>query len=147
MPHFSVTVNRQAVPVCATSVAAFFVVAFEGALEIEVAVAAPIQTVHLRPLSRNVEPEIEAQIVRFRLDRPGNFSLGIDGMMPLFVFANAPETARPDATDERVYFFAAGRTHEIGTLEIRGGETVYILRAVKNDDFATAPIESESRLQ
>ena len=59
-PHFSVAINNQPVPVCATGVAAFFVVAFEGAIDIEVTVEAPLHKVHLRPLSRNIVPEIEA---------------------------------------------------------------------------------------
>lgn len=125
-PHFSVAINGQVVPVCATGVAAFFVVAFEGAVEFEVTVEAPIQKLHLRPLSRGIVPEIEAKTVRFRLERPGHFSLEIDGLMPLFLFCNAPESARPDAGDKRVHFFEAGQTHEIGTLEMQSGETVYI---------------------
>lgn len=125
-PHFAVRANGQPVPVCATGVAAFFVLAFEGALDIQVTVEAPVQKVFLRPLSRGIVPEIETQTVRFSLDQPGNFSLEIDGMMSLFVFANAPEAQRPDANDERVHFFAAGQTHHVGELEIHSGETVYI---------------------
>jgi hypothetical protein len=125
-PHFSVSINGQTVPVCATSVAAFFVVAFEGAIDIEVTVTVPSQNVRLRPLSRKIATEVNAQTVKFRLERPDNLSLEIDGLMPLFVFANAPETARPDASDPRVHFFAAGQTHEVGELEIGSDETVYI---------------------
>lgn len=124
--HFSVAVNDQSVPVCATGVSAFFVVAFEGTLDIEVTVQAPLHNVSLRPLSRNNVPEIEGQIIRFSLDRPGNWSLEIDGMMPLFVCANALETARPADNDPSVHFFASGQTHDIDTLHICSGETVYI---------------------
>ena len=125
-PQFAVCVNGQPVPVCATGVAAFFVVAFDGVIAIEVTVETPLDTVSLRPLSRNNVPEIEHQTVRFSLDRPGNWSLEIEGMMPLFVFANAPETARPAADDPGVHFFAAGQTHDIGTRQMESGETVYI---------------------
>ncbi len=125
-PHFSVSINGQSVPVCATGVAAFLVIAFEGAIEFEVSVEAAIQTAQLRPLSRNITTRIEDRTVRFRLERADNFSLEIDGLMPLFVFANAPESARPEPNDAGVHFFAAEKTHEIGQLEIKSGESVYI---------------------
>jgi hypothetical protein len=125
-PHFVVSMNDQPVPVCTTGVAAFFVVAFEGAISIEVKVEAPLHKVYLRPLSRNITPEIDAQKLRFTLDQPGNWSLEIDGLMPLFIFANALETARPDADAPNVHYFAAGHTHHIDTLQIGNGETVYI---------------------
>lgn len=126
--YFSVTVNKEPVPVCATGVAAFCVVAFEGIIDIKVTVEAPLSQskVYLRPLSRGIVPDIQAHTVRFSLDRPGNWSLEIEGMMPLFVFANALETTRPDPDDPKVHYFAAGRTHDIDTLQIRSGETVYI---------------------
>ncbi|HEX8234780.1 MAG TPA: glycosyl hydrolase family 28 protein [Abditibacteriaceae bacterium] len=125
-PHFSVAINDQPVPVCTTGVAAFFVVAFEGTIDIGVTVEAPLHEVYLCPLSRGILPKIEAQTVRFSLDRLGNWSLEIDGMMPLFVCANALETARPIVSDQSVHFFPAEQTHHIDTLQIGSGETVYI---------------------
>lgn len=124
--HFSVTLNGQNVPVCATGVAAFLVVAFEGTVEFEVTVESPVKNARLRPLSRDIGVQVEGCTVRFALERPDNFSLEIDGLVPLFIFANAIETARPDADDPRVHFFAAGQTHQVGELEIESGETVYI---------------------
>ncbi|HEX8551025.1 MAG TPA: glycosyl hydrolase family 28 protein [Abditibacteriaceae bacterium] len=124
--HFSVTLNGQDVPVCATGVAAFLVVAFEGTVEFEVTVESSFKNASLRPLSRNLAVQVEGRTVRFQLERPDNLSLEIDGLMPLFIFANAIETARPDANDSSVHFFAAGQTHEVGELEISSGETVYI---------------------
>jgi hypothetical protein len=88
-PHFSVVINHQPVPVCATGVARFSWWRLRGVINIEVTVEAPLNRVHLRPLSRNNVPEIEGQTIRFSLDQPGNWSLEIDDMMPLFVFANA----------------------------------------------------------
>lgn len=125
-PHFSVAINGQAVPVCATGVAAFIVVAFEGTVDFEITVESAIKSALLRPLSRNLPLQVEGRIARFQLEQPDNLSLEIDGLMPLFIFANPTETARPDATDPRVHFFAAGQTHDVGELEIGSGETVYI---------------------
>jgi hypothetical protein len=125
-PHFTVTIEGQPVPVCATGVAAFLVVAFEGTVRFEVTVESPVKSASLRPLSRDVPVQIEGCTVRFQLERPDNFSLEIDGLMPLFIFANSFETAWPDADDSSVHFFGGGKTHEIGELEIGSGETVYI---------------------
>jgi len=101
-------------------------VAFDEEVEFRVTVQSPIQRASLRPLSRAIKIQVEGSTVSFRLTRPDNFSLEIDGLMPLFIFANAVDTARPDARDPRVRFFSAGKTHEVGELMIASGETVYI---------------------
>ena len=49
-----------------------------------------------------------------------------EGVLPLFLFANPPESNRPDPDDPKVHFFEAGKVHEPGQIELKDDETLYL---------------------
>ncbi len=83
---------------------------FSGEIEVAVRTHRAIQTARIRPLALGIEPAIEGDTVRFRLKRPVNLSLEINGELfdNLQLFTNAPENARPDPADPRVIYFGPG---------------------------------------
>lgn len=92
---------------------------FDFAGEVEVVVRSargPIRTARIRPLSFGLKPEVEGDTLRFRLTRPRNLSVEVNGdiFANLHLFANAPERERPDPADPRVIYFGPG-IHDAGT--------------------------------
>jgi polygalacturonase len=123
---YRVWVNDQSVEVFHTNVADF--VAFEcgGTMRIAVEATQSFSEVWLRPLSRGLKPVIEGDRVHFEIDRGQNLCLDIPGQNPLFIYANPPVFNRPDANDPKVHFFKAGQIYEVGEIELKSGETLYI---------------------
>jgi hypothetical protein len=124
--EFQVRVAEQPVFVHRTAVADFAAVECNGAIEVEVEVAQPVKSVRVRPLSRQIEAQFEGTRVRFRLEEPTNVSVEIEGLKPLFFYANPPETDVPDADDPNTYYFKAGQTYEVGELVLESNQTLYI---------------------
>lgn len=97
-----------------------------GPLDIELEAGAPLEGAVVRPLSRGIAAVIEGTRLRFRLERPDNLCVEAPGLPTLFIYANPPETHRPDPAAPGVIWFAAGAVHEIGTLELSPGATLYV---------------------
>ena len=87
-----------------------------------------IKWVDVRPLSAGVHPVFSDSTITFTLSRPGQLSIELNGSirLPLFLFADAPEGRRPEGSDARTIFFAAGRVYHPGVINMKSGQTLYI---------------------
>ncbi len=96
-------------------------------MEVLVQLAKAPKDVVIRPLSAGVVAKIDGNTLTFRLPRPMNLSVELDGDLrdPLLVFAN-PEIQTPDKTDPKVKFFEAGKIHDAGEINLKDGETLYL---------------------
>jgi len=106
--------------------------AFDFSGSVEVAVTSnrgDVKTARVRPLSYNIAKEIKGNTVYFKLDRPSNLSIEINGDIfhNLHLFANPLETYRVNRNDASLIYFGPG-VHEIpgGVLKIPSGKTVYL---------------------
>ena len=123
---FAVRVNGQPAGVLHTNPADFVIIPIDGAIEIEVDAPGPIKQVVVRPLSKGVRAQVEGRTVRFALAGPAHLSVEIDGLLPIFVFADAPDANPPGPEDTGVHYFRAGQVYEVGELQLAGDETLYI---------------------
>jgi hypothetical protein len=84
-----------------------------------------------------VRAQVEGRTARFALTEPAHLSVEIDGLLPLYVFADPPDAEAPSPDDvssgnvpspddKGVHYFRAGQVHEVGELHLAGGETLYI---------------------
>jgi len=98
-----------------------------GEAEIVINSRRPVNTVTVRPLRSGIQPEIAGNIIRFRLAKPGQYTVELNDSpeSALHIFANPPETAVPAADDSRVVYFGPG-LHEVATLELSSGQTLYL---------------------
>ena len=100
--------------------------------EVEVAVKSnkgKIQQARIRPLSYGVKPEVKGNILYFRLFKPQNLSVEINGDIfhNLHLFANPIDAFVPDKKDSNLIYFGPG-VHKIngGKLKVPSGKTVYL---------------------
>ena len=88
-----------------------------------------VKWVDLRPISAEIKPVFKSDSsITFRINNPGQFSIELNGTFktPLFLFANAPETDKPDYNDKNVLFFETGKIHYPGTINLKDNQQVYI---------------------
>ena len=127
--EYQVTINGKDAFVYASPVpAAYCSFDMSGSVEISIKANRDIKWVDVRPLSAGIKVNCKDSTITFKLTRPSQLSIELNGSikMPLFIFANAPEKDKPSKTDPNVIFFEAGKIHNAGLIEIKSNQTVYI---------------------
>ncbi|PTQ93650.1 glycosyl hydrolase family 28 [Mucilaginibacter yixingensis] len=103
---------------------------FSGTVEVAVTYnKGTVESARIRPLSYNIQHQVDHKTVFFKLNKPANISVEINGNIfdNLHLFANPLEEVVPGAHDPNVIFFGPGY-HQIagGRLVVPSGKTVYI---------------------
>jgi len=103
---------------------------FEGEVEVSVTYnKGNINTARVRPLSYDITHRVNGNTLLFKLDRPRNLSVEVNGdiFRNLHLFANPLETYIPDRKDPDLIYFGPG-IHEKKEeeLKIPSGKTVYL---------------------
>jgi hypothetical protein len=127
-PDYRVEVDGQAIFTAAFAAGSYGSFGTDGAAEIVVKPARPVaKPPVVRPLRLGIRPEIrpDGSFV-FAVTSPCQLLLEIPGAPDLMLFANPPEGMRPDPADPRVRYFAAGKVHDAGPIELTSGQTLYL---------------------
>lgn len=131
-PEFSVTVDGKNALVYSSPIPAAFC-SFVMNKPVEIAIKSltrDIKWVDVRPLSAGIKPVFKNSdsTITFKINKPGQFSIELNGSIkiPLYLFANAPETGKPDRTDKNVLYFESGKIHYPGTINLKDNQQVYI---------------------
>jgi hypothetical protein len=105
---------------------------FDFSGEVEVSVTnnkGNIQQARIRPLSYGIQPVIKGNVCNFRLFRPSNLSVEINGDIfhNLHLFANPVDHFVPNKKDTNLIYFGPGvYTIEGGKMNVPSGRTVYL---------------------
>lgn len=100
----------------------------EGSVEVVVKSSFPLSNLQILPAAKAIEPQVSGEVARFRLQEPMDLSFEPDGCnSPLLLFANAPETFRPDPADPQVLYFGPGEHNpEGGLIRLSDNQTLYL---------------------
>jgi hypothetical protein len=113
-------------PLDQTELAGFAYWGMSGPVTVEVISKRPFKSVAVRPSSRGIRPVVKGQRITFRLVRPGQVAVELDGLHhALFLFGDAPEAGVPNPGDPNVLYFGAG-VHRPGKIYLKNGQTVYV---------------------
>ena len=97
----------------------------DGKAKVVVTAPRDFREVKIRPLSRNVRPQVEGRTIAFELTRPGAYSVELDGIHEnLHVFAETPPDYRVDKSMKTRYYGPG--EHDAGVIELKTGETLFI---------------------
>lgn len=106
---------------------------FDFSGEVEVSVTfnhGTIQTGRIRPLSYGIAPSIDGNTMTFKLDRPRNLSVEVNGDIfhNLHLFANPIDEKKPKKLKDKnlIYLGPGIHTFPGDTLNVPSGKTVYI---------------------
>ena len=97
----------------------------ESQILITLKVREHVNSVNIRPKSRDVKYIIEGNIVRFSLPGPDKLYIEVNELPPLCLFANPVETFIPDSTATNVRYFGPGEHHP-GMMTLEDNEILYI---------------------
>ena len=123
---FTLRVDGRPVHVQTTAIASFALFELDAPVTVEVTAPGAIPSFELRPRSLSLSGHAEKNTAAFVLSRPVNLWVDIPGFPPLYLFAFAPETDRPDPNDPKVHYFRAGEIYDAGVITLQSGETLYI---------------------
>jgi len=105
---------------------------FDFSGEVEVSVTynkGSIQTSRIRPLSYNIKHEVNGNTLIFKLFKPSNLSIEVNGDIfhNLQLFANPVSAYKPNKKDKNLIYFGPG-IHQIpgDVLKVPANKTVYI---------------------
>ena len=113
-------------PVDQTELAAFAYCDAAGPLSIQITARREIQSVVVRPSSRNITPTVKGQLISFEVAGPGQFTVEVNGWHhALHLFVNPPEHAAPSPTEANVRYFGPGQ-HRPGKIVLESNQTVYV---------------------
>ena len=106
---------------------------FDFSGEVEVSVTfnhGTVRTGRVRPLSYGITPYIDGNTMTFKLDRPRNLSVEVNGDIfhNLHLFANPIDEKKPKKQKDKnlIYFGPGIHTFPGDTLNVPSGKTVYI---------------------
>lgn len=123
----------------AKSPASYTTFDFTGTVTVRVTVPGGATTAMVTPNRRGIKTSTAAGSIYFTISEPGQYTVEVNGSPDhaLHVFANAPESDVPDASDPDVIYYGPGY-HEVGSMTVPSGKTLYlaggaILHATKSD--------------
>jgi hypothetical protein len=130
LPEYSVKVDRIKGVDHFVEIASMAYFDFSGEVELSVTYnKGSIKDSRIRPLSYNIPRQVSGQTITFKLKKPANLSIEVNGDIfhNLHLFANPVETFIPGRTDKNVIYFGPG-IHQISgkKLKVPSGKTVYI---------------------
>ena len=112
---------------CGGERAAFAIFDIAGAVKVKIKPSHPFTSATVLPARAGIKPEIVGGCISFNIGKPQHLTVLLDGSdsTPLHLFIGEPEKNAPKAGDPDVVYFGPG-IHEIETLEIKSGQTVYL---------------------
>ncbi|MCM8900084.1 hypothetical protein KVG29_02460 [Caldicoprobacter algeriensis] len=125
---YEVFVNGKELHVYRTPVSHFVLLSVNGEIEIEVKVLKKFDNFKIRPLSAGIKGYRKNNTVSFKVNMPHKLSFEIDNDLPnpLFILMNPVENIKDVDIYKEVIRFEGGKVHEIGLLELKSGQMVYI---------------------
>ncbi len=127
-PDYRVRVDNKDIFVLKSPAFSMATFAFTGEAEVVVDVQHQIKNVVIRPLALGIKATVDENKLRFRISRPCHLAIEVDDDLrrPLFLFANAPDVSAPRQDDPGVHYFEGGRIHDVGKIELKDNETLYL---------------------
>jgi hypothetical protein len=112
-------------PLEQTEIAAFGYFDTDKTVDVEIESTIDIETVTIRPASKNIKPQVVGNKIRFQIKEPCQLAIEInDHYQALFLFVNPIEDQKKDK-DQYTYYFGPGR-HQPGIIELKDNESIYV---------------------
>lgn len=113
-------------PVGQTELASFFYFAMDEEVNVTLTAEKDFSDIQIRPLSKNIKPVINGRNIGFRIEKPGQYTVELDGFHhALHIFANPVFDFGVSPDDPGVIYYGAG-IHDAGYIELKSGQTLYI---------------------
>lgn len=137
---YKVKVNGVEEKVHSTELGSFSQFEMDSPVKVEIFCVQDIHKVDIRPKSKNISVKHTGGKIEFSLSSPAKLSLEIneDVDNPLFLFADAPESFRPNPEDTNVKYYRSGQRYAAGEIELTDNQTLYVERGAIVDGCVIA---------
>ena len=112
-------------PLEQTEIASFASFDADGTVDVEVESDVKIETVTVRPLSKNIKPEVAGNKIRFQVKEPCQLVVEINDRHKAFHLFVNPVEKRKKNREGYTYYFERGH-HRPGVIELKDNESVYV---------------------
>jgi hypothetical protein len=102
---------------------------FTGSVTLRVKSLKAIKWLDILPSALNIDyKSIDDYTFEFMLEKPEKITILVnnDRNNALHILTNYPETNKPDPDDENVVYYEAGETYDVGVLDLKDNQTLYI---------------------
>jgi hypothetical protein len=111
-------------PLTQTEEAGFASFDMSRPVEIRIDCTEPAANARIRPSAAGIIPRAQGDVISFRVERPGQYTVEVNGMhRALHLFADPPELDRPALRDPHIRFFGPG-VHFPGLIRLTSNETL-----------------------
>ena len=127
--YYSVSGSGKNLFVFDNPVASFSSFELVGKTLITIRANQDVKWVDVRPKNLHIKFNFGSDsTIQITLEHPCNISIELNGHLerPLFIFANAPETSRPDSLNKNLIYYKAGFEYNIGQVNLKSGSSVYL---------------------
>lgn len=113
-------------PIEQTELASFVYYASDEPITVTLTAAKDFSDITVRPLSKNIKPEINGRNIVFVIEKAGQYTVELDGFHnALHIFANPVFDFGVSPDDSGVIYYGAG-IHDAGYIDLKSGQTLYI---------------------
>lgn len=113
-------------PVDQTELASFVYFSMDEPVNVTLTAAKDFSDIVIRPLSKNIKPEIKGRTINFTIEKAGQYTAEFDGFHgALHIFANPVFDFGVKFDDPNVIYYGAG-IHDAGYIELKSGQTLFI---------------------
>ena len=113
-------------PLDQTELASFASFAVDGPVQVQLKPDRPFKEVAVRPISRNIRPQIRDGVIEFTLPSGGQYTVELDGFHnALHIFADDFKDFAIGRNDPQVRYFGPG-LHDAGEIELHDNETLFL---------------------
>ena len=109
-----------------TTIGDFAAFACRGPVQIEIELPRATDQIRIAPARHHLAAVRDGKLARFVLPGAMNLWVEIEGLEPLYLFANSAVQDAPKATAPGVRYFRSGQVYEVGELRLHDDETVFI---------------------
>jgi len=123
---YKVRAGGQDIFVYRTTIGDFAAFGCSGPVEIEIELPGATDQIRIAPARHHLAAARDGKLARFVLPGAMNLWVEIEGLEPLYLFANSAVQDAPKPTDPGVRYFRSGQVYEVGELRLHDDETVFI---------------------
>jgi hypothetical protein len=125
--EFAFRANGRDVTVYQTSAGPFAAFSCNGSVDIEIDLPpGNYGSLTVSPLKHGIGHKINGNRLSFQIPGPILLAVMVDLEPIFYIYANPPENNTPDPNDPEVLYFRAGQVYEVGDLELKSNQTLYI---------------------
>jgi hypothetical protein len=129
LAYYHIKVNDNEIVTCDLPFASYAEFDFAAPVRVDIYSSVKIKWLDIRPKMDSLKYTFTDSSIHFVLEKPQKISIEFNGdkrAQPLYLFASKSVGYNPKRTDKNLIYFEGGKTHQVGRIELKSNQTLYI---------------------